>query len=178
VTPRVKVETATLRGDGRSNQDTVIVTDRAVAVLDGATSWSAPNGGPVPDRDGGWYSRTLAAALLPRLDGDDALGDVVGAAIAHLRDTHGLSAGRGPESTVTIVRWDTTPATWDDAVDQLDRLGPAGFLAAVDAVEESDPDARRWPRAKRHDDKTIAVLRPRPPVASAARGGRPSVSSP
>jgi hypothetical protein len=295
VTARVTVETATVRGDGRRNQDTVIVTDRAVAVLDGATSWSSRDGDVVPDRDGGWYSRTLAAELLPRLDGDEALVDVVGAAISRLRDNHGLTPGRGPESTVTIARWDcasvelyalgdspvvvvpregsaaellddrlqsvaareraayrdrlragtghddefwrlvarlqeaeftgqnrpggywiatadpdaanqaltsrhaladvravivlsdgaatgvddyASPDAWDDAVDQLDRLGPTAFLIAVHAVEDSDPDARRWPRAKCHDDKTIAVLRPWPPVAGAGHDGLPSVVSP
>lgn len=276
-TPRVTVETATLRGAGRTNQDAVIVSDRAVAVLDGATSWLPQ----APDRDGGWYSRRLAALLLPTLDTDRPLVDLLGDAIAQMADTYGLTAGHGPESTVTVSRWDADsvellvlgdspavvelvdeqpayllddrlqrvgadaraayrehlraghgygpdlnellaqlqrdefagqndpggywiaasnpdaarhaltrswpiaairsvtllsdgaaagvdeyrqPATWQEALTDLHRHGPARFIADVHTAEASDSDGRRWPRAKRHDDKTIAVVRPQQPA--------------
>jgi hypothetical protein len=37
--------------------------------------------------------------------------------------------------------------------------GPDLFLRAVHDAERQDPDGAGWPRAKRHDDKTIAVVR-------------------
>ncbi|ASO22907.1 hypothetical protein FHR81_003568 [Actinoalloteichus hoggarensis] len=45
-----------------------------------------------------------------------------------------------------------------------DRAGSAGVQTVLDdvrAAEESDPDGRRWPRAKRHDDQSLVrvVLR-------------------
>ena len=52
-----------------------------------------------------------------------------------------------------------TPTTWQEALIDLDNRGPATFLAEVHAIENEDPDARRWPRSKRRDDKTIAVMR-------------------
>jgi len=35
---------------------------------------------------------------------------------------------------------------------------PAGYLRDLHAVEDADHDGRRWPRAKRHDDKTLALI--------------------
>jgi hypothetical protein len=96
------VVTATLSGNGRTNQDHTVVTDHAMAVLDGATSWLPQD----PARDGGWYARTLGAALTTRLDDDAiALAEIVAAAITELRDTYGLRPGDCPTSTVTIARW-------------------------------------------------------------------------
>ena len=102
-TPRVTIQTATRQGDGRTNQDTVIVSSRAAAVLDGATTWYPQD----PSRDGGWYSRTLAAQVLPTLDGGDSLQDLLAAAIKDVAETYGLRRGSSsPESTVSIARWD------------------------------------------------------------------------
>jgi hypothetical protein len=259
-----------MRGAGRANQDAVIVSDRAVAVLDGATSWLPQ----APDRDGGWYARHLAALLLPTLDIDRPLADLLADAIGQLATTYDLTDDKGPESTVTIARWNTDslellvlgdspgvvelvdepptyllddrlqpvgaqaraayrehlrsghgygpdldellaqlqrdelagrntpggywiaagnptaahqcltrswplttvrsvtllsdgaaagvdeysqPADWTQALADLHRHGPAKFIAEVHATENSDPDGHRWPRAKRHDDKTLAI---------------------
>jgi hypothetical protein len=37
--------------------------------------------------------------------------------------------------------------------------GPAAVLAAVHTAELADPDGSRWPRPKRHDDKTLVLVR-------------------
>jgi hypothetical protein len=97
----MSVETATLRGDGRTNQDQIVVTDRAAAVLDGSTAWLPQQ----PGRDGGWYARQLAAALTTRLDGPEPLVELLADSIDEVRGRFGLVAGASPESTVTIARW-------------------------------------------------------------------------
>jgi hypothetical protein len=97
------VQTATRQGSGRTNQDHIVITDRTVAVLDGATSWLPQD----PSQDGGWYARTLGEQLAHRLDSEAALPDIVRSAITVLRDRYGLRRGESPESTVTIARWDT-----------------------------------------------------------------------
>jgi hypothetical protein len=96
--------TATLRGSGSANQDHAVVVEGAVAVLDGATIWL-----PHDDhRDGGWYARTLGAALAVRLPSHQRpLTDLLADAIADVRDVHGLRPGQSPHSTVSILRWDT-----------------------------------------------------------------------
>jgi hypothetical protein len=47
---------------------------------------------------------------------------------------------------------------WPQTVALACSEGPAAVIAGVHAAEETDPDGRRWPRTKRHDDKTLAVL--------------------
>ena len=47
---------------------------------------------------------------------------------------------------------------WAGLLDLVGRRGPAEALALVHRAEQGDPDGRRWPRTKCHDDKTIAVL--------------------
>lgn len=98
---------ATLRGDRPTNQDQYVVIDGAAAILDGATSWLHTYHGPEP-RDGGWYARTLGAALTARLPGHGtALNVILDAAIADVRDTYGLKPGDSPYSTATLARWNT-----------------------------------------------------------------------
>jgi hypothetical protein len=107
-TPLMTTTTATRQGDGRTNQDHIVVTDNAVAVLDGATSWLPQD----PDRDGGWYARTLGAQLASILTGSlHPLTEILSEAIATMRDRYHLAARTSPESTVTIARW--TPGTLD-----------------------------------------------------------------
>jgi hypothetical protein len=48
--------------------------------------------------------------------------------------------------------------SWRDLLALVRSSGPGALLQTVHAVEEGDPDGQRWPRAKRHDDKTIAHL--------------------
>lgn len=266
------ISTATLRGDGRKNQDTIVVSERAIAVLDGASAWYPQE----PGRDGGWYSNGLGSRMMSSLDADRPLADVVYDAIADMRDTFDLTPGTAPECTVTIARWDAekveiyvlcdspavvfrhegdpvvilddrlqgagqearkayrdylragngygpdlrpmlaklqedeftqqnreggywvaeaspeaahqamtvtypldqvdavallsdgaaagieeygAPANWSQARERL-LSDPAGFIADVHQVEDTDPTGQRWPRAKCHDDKAIAVVRP------------------
>jgi hypothetical protein len=49
--------------------------------------------------------------------------------------------------------------TWSAALDLVDRTAPTAALDAVRAAEAADPDGRRWPRSKRHDDQTLVVVR-------------------
>lgn len=99
----IRVHTATLQGSGATNQDAVVVTDRAVAVLDGSTSWIPAE----PGRDGGWYSHELALRLSEHLDDPHrSLIEVMAEAIREMHDSYGLTPGVSPESTVTIARWD------------------------------------------------------------------------
>jgi hypothetical protein len=96
------ITTATLAGGPRPNQDHVVVTDHAVAVLDGASAFLPHD----PTRDGGWYARTLGRALAPLLvDDDRGLIDVVAEAIRDVAGTQQLTPGDSPSSTVTIARW-------------------------------------------------------------------------
>jgi hypothetical protein len=49
---------------------------------------------------------------------------------------------------------------WPALLATARRPGPAAWLARVRELEFSDPDCHRWPRAKTHDDATLAVLKP------------------
>ncbi|MCP2259425.1 Protein phosphatase 2C [Streptoalloteichus tenebrarius] len=48
---------------------------------------------------------------------------------------------------------------WSALLACAERHGPDAVLDRVRAAEESDPDGRRWPRSKRHDDQSLAVIR-------------------
>jgi hypothetical protein len=277
-TPTV-ITTGTLAGGHRANQDHLVVTDHAVAVLDGASSWPPQD----PNRDGGWYARTLGTILTTLLVEDSrSLTELIGEAVAQMRDQYRLSAGSCPTSTVTIARWspetidiyvlgdspavvypvqgapqltyddrldlvaaaqqeayqqhllsgggydstlvdlladlqsaqrnrrnrhggywiaESNPAAadhgltaryptgtvaavlilsdgasaavtdyhlhdWCSAAQTISSSGPGTFLEAIHALEEEDPDGSRWPRAKRHDDKTIALIQFPPGIPS------------
>jgi hypothetical protein len=47
---------------------------------------------------------------------------------------------------------------WPSFLDVLAEQGPDAIISQVRAAEHSDPDGRRWPRGKRHDDATAAYL--------------------
>jgi hypothetical protein len=47
---------------------------------------------------------------------------------------------------------------WPSFLDILAEQGPDAIIAQVRAAEDSDPDGRRWPRGKRHDDATAVYL--------------------
>jgi hypothetical protein len=100
--PLTTIVTATLAGGPKPNQDHIVLIDHAVAVLDGASSWLPQ----APGRDGGWYARNLCALLTTLLSDDSRdLADIVGEAIAEMRDRHQLVPGESPSSTLTIARW-------------------------------------------------------------------------
>lgn len=48
---------------------------------------------------------------------------------------------------------------WPGLLALLAAEGPEGLIARTRELEHGDPDRRRWPRGKRHDDATAAVLR-------------------
>jgi hypothetical protein len=96
------VTTATLAGGSGRNQDHAVVTDHAVAVLDGATSWLPQD----PDRDGGWYARALGAELTGLLVDDvRTLAELVAEGIGAVRDRYRLTPPECPSSTVSVARW-------------------------------------------------------------------------
>ncbi|MCO5985425.1 hypothetical protein NE235_04810 [Actinoallomurus spadix] len=47
-------------------------------------------------------------------------------------------------------------ADWPQTLATLGERGPAALIEQVREAERSDPDGRRWPRHKRHDDATVA----------------------
>src|SRR6476469_3315599 len=95
--------TATLAGDG-ANQDYAVITNKAAAVLDGATVWPET----INERDGGWYARVLGTALRARLDNTGrTLTDHVCDAISEVRDRYELTPADSPSSTVAIARHNT-----------------------------------------------------------------------
>lgn len=48
--------------------------------------------------------------------------------------------------------------TWSAVLELVDASGPTAVLDAVRAAEAADPDGRRWPRGKRHDDQALVVV--------------------
>lgn len=82
------------------SEDVVITVDGAVALLDGATSLRPTA------RNGGWYARTLAAALGDGLTSDTDLAELLANAITRVSAEHGLEPGNSPSSTVSMLRWD------------------------------------------------------------------------
>ncbi|MDR7302311.1 protein phosphatase 2C domain-containing protein [Haloactinomyces albus] len=51
---------------------------------------------------------------------------------------------------------------WSALYEHARDSGPQAVLDRVRAAERSDPDGRRWPRPKRHDDQALALVRFRP----------------
>ena len=49
---------------------------------------------------------------------------------------------------------------WTPFLDLLEKVGPAGIIADVRAIEAADPDGIRYPRTKRHDDASVAQWLP------------------
>lgn len=45
---------------------------------------------------------------------------------------------------------------WRELVHLLEEYGPAALIERTREAELTDPDGRRWPRGKRHDDATVA----------------------
>jgi hypothetical protein len=49
--------------------------------------------------------------------------------------------------------------TWPHLVDLLDREGPYALIMQTREAESADPEGRRWPRSKRHDDASAIFCR-------------------
>jgi hypothetical protein len=45
---------------------------------------------------------------------------------------------------------------WRELVHLLEEYGPSALIERTREAELTDPDGRRWPRGKRHDDATVA----------------------
>lgn len=91
-------------GNARPTEDRVVSTERAVAVLDGATEFRPG----VPS--GGWYAQRLAERLDQRLrsEPDADLAVLLAEAIADVAEAHGLRPRHSPASTVALTRWTET----------------------------------------------------------------------
>lgn len=48
--------------------------------------------------------------------------------------------------------------TWTDLHRVAQEIGAPGVLRQLHAIEDADPDGQRWPRSKRHDDKTVVLI--------------------
>jgi hypothetical protein len=48
-------------------------------------------------------------------------------------------------------------SNWAETMDTLQHNGPAALIEAVRAAENTDPEGRRWPRHKIHDDAAAAI---------------------
>jgi hypothetical protein len=46
---------------------------------------------------------------------------------------------------------------WRELVHLLEEYGPEALIQRTREAELTDPDGRRWPRGKRHDDATVAL---------------------
>ena len=48
---------------------------------------------------------------------------------------------------------------WPHLLDLLDREGPCALIMQTREAESADPEGRRWPRSKRHDDASAILCR-------------------
>lgn len=55
-------------------------------------------------------------------------------------------------------KYDCYP-NWSAMLEHADRESAEAVLRRVREAERSDPDGLRWPRAKRHDDQALAIVR-------------------
>ena len=88
-------------GHPRPTEDHIALLDRAILVLDGATS-------PSPDLPpGGWYAALLRDQLADELRAhpQEDLGAALANAITAVANAHDLRPGHSPSSTVSVLRW-------------------------------------------------------------------------
>ncbi len=95
-------------------------------------------------RGGYWIAEADPAAAGHALVRSWPAGALAGAALA----TDGVTRGIGRIGL----------PSWSAALELMRTGGPAAVLGAVRAVEAADPDGRRWPRSKRHDDQALVVV--------------------
>ena len=94
---------------------------------------------------GYWIAEAEPAAARHALTGRWPLDGLVGVAIATDGAWRGFSQYRmHPDPTYLVLR--------------PDRFEPATALDLIHQKEAADPDGRRWPRSRRHDDKTLAIV--------------------
>lgn len=123
-------------------------------------------------RDGGGYGPEHAAALRASATTTGRLRNVDGGfwvAEADPAAAHRARTASWPRTDVTTALLATDGVScgvddyglfdWPDVLALATEAGPTAVLDAVRAAETADPDGVRWPRAKRHDDQTLAVVR-------------------
>jgi hypothetical protein len=88
-------------GAARPTEDRIVVLDNAVILLDGATALE-PRA-----HTAAWYAEHLSAQLATHLHQNPTadLQQVLAEAITTLAQTHNLTPGTSPSSTVAITRW-------------------------------------------------------------------------
>jgi hypothetical protein len=123
-------------------------------------------------REGGGYGPEHAAALrasgartsrLRNVEGGFWVAEADPAAAAHAQ------TGSWPRDHVTTALLATDGMScgvdeyhifdWSQVLAHAMATGPAAVLAMVRAAEVTDPNGVRWPRPKRHDDKTLVLVR-------------------
>jgi hypothetical protein len=123
-------------------------------------------------REGGGYGTGHEAALrasgagarrLRNVDGGFWVAEADPAAAARARTAH------WPREHVTSALLATDGMScgvddyhlfdWPQVLEHAESEGPAAVLTTVRAAELADPDGVRWPRPKRHDDKTLVLVR-------------------
>lgn len=123
-------------------------------------------------RDGGGYGPEHAAAVRAAGAGVSGRRNVEGGFWVAEADPGAAAQARTaqwPRSGVTAALLATDGVScgvddyhlfdWQQAFEHATADGPAAVLAMVQAAELGDPDGVRWPRPKRHDDKTLVFLR-------------------
>jgi hypothetical protein len=131
-----------------SNEDFIAATAGVVVVIDGA---SVPAGlGTGCIHGTAWFARRLGSRLLALLttQADRSPAD----SLARRSPTWAPSTPTPAASTIQAAHWQPS------FLDVLAEQGPDAIIRQVRAAEASDPDGRRWPRGKRHDDASAAYL--------------------
>ena len=96
---------------------------------------------PLRNQPGGYpVASTDPAAAAKALTGSLPAGDVRRAAMASDGVTRFAEFGLG---------------TWGDLLSTLSSGGPAALFARIREAERDDPEGRKWPRAKQHDDMSV-----------------------
>lgn len=97
---------------------------------------------------GYWVAATDAGAAEQSLTGEVPLPSVRAAAV--LTD----GASRAVD--------DFGVMGWPDLMSRLETSGPRGVIDHTRELERSDPQRRRWPRSKCHDDATVVLMQREP----------------
>lgn len=94
---------------------------------------------------GYWVAEADPRAAHHGLTGRWPLTDLVGVALATDGGWRGFSQYRmHPDPTYLVLR--------------PERFDPKTALDLIHQKEATDPDGRRWPRSRRHDDKTLVIV--------------------
>ncbi|MFD0397270.1 hypothetical protein ACFVHI_04240 [Kitasatospora sp. NPDC127121] len=97
---------------------------------------------------GYWVAATEAGAAEQSLTGEVSLSRVRAAAVL-------------TDGAVRAVD-DFGVMGWPDLMSRLETSGPRGVIDHTRELERSDPQRRRWPRSKCHDDATVVLMQREP----------------